>query len=429
MGTNIQEFLERMASEVQPSPVLSQRLVRKARRRRARTIVVGLLTVSLVTAGALYSVRALRAQNTPVPLGPASCSWTVVPSPNLDPSTRFNWLRDVAVVSDQDVWAAGIAYIPEGGGGTRSLLLHWDGTAWSIVPHPAGEADGDLQAVAVSAANDAWAVGYDGNSGLIEHWDGSTWSVVPAEDPGARYWHFFDVVAVTEEDVWAVGNTATGTSGGTLIEHWDGERWSVVPSPSPEPRPLTSNPYASLLSIAARSADDVWAVGQSENVGGNGPSNTLVLHWDGAAWNVVASSDGDGFQEAPYDRLLSVAAAPGLKDVWAVGLAGSKGGFGGKSDRALALYFDGTSWTRTSVPGVWFSSVVSTGPDEALAFGSYSGHAVVERWDGTSWQVEEIPVRGTADLSAGAQAPSGTVWAVGSVTDAGTQETLVLRCA
>jgi hypothetical protein len=37
--------------------------------------------------------------------------------------------------------------------------MHWDGTAWTAVPLPAGVAQ--LRGVAASTADTAWAVGHD----------------------------------------------------------------------------------------------------------------------------------------------------------------------------------------------------------------------------------------------------------------------------
>ena len=60
----------------------------------------------------------------------------------------------------------------------------------------------------------------------------------------------------------------------SLAMHWKGSRWSVVSSPSPD---KSSN---DLFSVTARSANDVWAVGNTSN-------NNLIEHWDGSRWSVV----------------------------------------------------------------------------------------------------------------------------------------------
>src|SRR5204862_547524 len=85
-----------------------------------------------------------------------------------------------------------------------------------------------LSGVAAVSANDIWAVG----GSLIEHWDGSNWSVVPSPSPSAGYSNLYGVAAVSANDVWAVGSSGYDPFQ-TLTEHWNGRSWSVVPSPNP----------------------------------------------------------------------------------------------------------------------------------------------------------------------------------------------------
>jgi len=65
-------------------------------------------------------------------------SWQIVPSPAIDvsQSTFGAKLNAVGAVSATDVWAVG--YGPPLPGEPRfvkrTLIEHWDGTAWSIVP-------------------------------------------------------------------------------------------------------------------------------------------------------------------------------------------------------------------------------------------------------------------------------------------------------
>jgi hypothetical protein len=135
----------------------------------------------------------------------------------------------VASLSASDVWAVGRAdntstpysqYAP--------LILHWNGTTWSVVPG-ATTGTGELWGVAGVAPDDVWAVG---SQALIEHWNGRTWTVAKAPSPACDALHA--VTAIASNDVWAVG--VHGTPGGveqTCIEQWNGSSWSVVPSPNP----------------------------------------------------------------------------------------------------------------------------------------------------------------------------------------------------
>jgi hypothetical protein len=97
-----------------------------------------------------------------------------------------------------------------------ALIEHWDGHVWSIVPSARPSVNdlvvATLYGVASTSATDVWAVGeYStgaANSAftLIEHWNGVRWSIVP--DPAthgqAVLWQ---VSAVSSKDAWAVGGT------------------------------------------------------------------------------------------------------------------------------------------------------------------------------------------------------------------------------
>jgi hypothetical protein len=65
----------------------------------------------------------------------------------------------------------------------RTLIIHWNGTAWKLIPSPDPSAQQDLlQGVAVVNSRYAWAVGYQGTyKTLIERWNGRTWTVVPSQ--------------------------------------------------------------------------------------------------------------------------------------------------------------------------------------------------------------------------------------------------------
>src|SRR5690242_16534021 len=62
-----------------------------------------------------------------------------------------------------------------------------------------------------------------------------SWSTISSPNPGVGNESLYGIAAVSANDVWAVGNTQNNGVGNpqTLIEHWDGTSWSVVPSPNP----------------------------------------------------------------------------------------------------------------------------------------------------------------------------------------------------
>jgi hypothetical protein len=175
----------------------------------------------------------------------------------------------------------------------------------------------------VSASN-VWAVGHTGGSAgtitLATHWTGpgSGWMTVATPNANASN-TLRGLAAVSASDVWAVGSSFKSAFDGssvskTLIEHWNGTAWSIVPSPN------VGAGNNALLAVAARAANDVWAVGYDDDVTGSIPvRKTVVLRWNGAIWSRVASPNagsGDNW-------LTSVVAPAGTTEVWAAGPSAS----------------------------------------------------------------------------------------------------------
>src|SRR3984957_4516587 len=217
-------------------------------------------------------------------------------------------LSGVAATSGGNAWAVG-----RGGPGTRTAVLHWNGTAWTRVPSP-GPAYSSVAGVAVVSAGDAWAVGSTSSrpgryTPLILHWNGTAWKQVPSPNPSADSM-LDDVAATSADDAWAVGTTGTGplTCGSCtpLILHWNGTTWKQVPGPNlPAGRGLDG--------VSAPPADDGWAVGYIPGLAGS----PLILHWNGTTWT-RAPSPSLGHV---YSTLAGVAASS-AHSAWAVGLSG-----------------------------------------------------------------------------------------------------------
>jgi hypothetical protein len=155
-----------------------------------------------------------------------------------------NLLLGVAAVSEDTVWATG-QFITSTGG-TQALIEHWNGHTWNTVsiPIPAGALSSQLASITVISPRNIWAAGsfispsLDNVETLIEHWNGSTWQIVPSPSPVGALSSFFNgISAASKDDAWAVG--ITEDSSGIvhpLIEHWNGSTWRIVPSPSPGPQ-------------------------------------------------------------------------------------------------------------------------------------------------------------------------------------------------
>jgi len=161
-------------------------------------------------------------------------AWTQVPSPS---PGADNQLAGVHMNSATDGWAVG--WESTRLGGNRPLVLHWNGTAWTQVPSPTvGLRNGGSQLMAVSAltGSDAWASGlFTPNSAaegtLLLHWNGTAWTRVTAPSPspggatGGSGLTGVDMVAPA--DVWSAGLTFDGTgTERTLLLRWNGTTWT-----------------------------------------------------------------------------------------------------------------------------------------------------------------------------------------------------------
>jgi hypothetical protein len=293
-------------------------------------------------------------------------------------------------------------------------------------PDPGGtDHNNFLWGVAVLSPCNAWAVGdYDPEQTLIVHWDGAAWTQVPSPDPGTEA-TLRAVSAVSPSDIWAVGQYFDGTALRTLTVHWDGAAWTQVPSPN-----VSGTTIDNLVAVRATSATDVWAVGNYTN--SSNVSQTLILHWNGSAWTLVPSPDpGGSARDQELDSVVGVSA----KNAWAVGFY-YNGGF----DQSIALHWNGTSWKQVKTPdpgsqGTFLFSVRASSPTNAWAVGSsYNGTAdktLIVHWNGSAWKQVKTPNPGGSghsnDLSAAAVTPKGDAWAAGEFATGTGMRTLVLH--
>jgi len=243
-------------------------------------------------------------------------SWSTVPTPVGSGGSK-SIMDGVVAFSPTNAWAVGRSR------GARALVEHWDGTTWSIVPVPdptppakATLASSTLTGISALSPTDIWAVGSYSLGGialtgltLTMHYDGTAWSVVPSPNiPGGTTFNpertvLNAVAAAGHDDVWAVGNifTTDGTNGAakTEVMHWNGVTWRFVPDAAPASTTLLS-------SVTAASPSDVWAVGVNS-----------TEHWNGTTWTSVALPS----TVSASAFLTGTSAAPG--GVWAVGTNGS----------------------------------------------------------------------------------------------------------
>ncbi|MGA7730231.1 MAG: S-layer homology domain-containing protein [Chloroflexia bacterium] len=331
-------------------------------------------------------------------------AWALVPSPS--PGDQSSYLHGVTAISSNDVWAVGM-YHDKVDTTERTLIEHWDGTAWSVVSSPnLGTASNFLLSVEAVSANDVWAVGHYINgavmSTLTQRWDGSAWSVVPSPNVGTGSSYLQDVAVVSGSEVWAVGNYYDGLTPRTLTERWNGTDWSVVPSPN------GSGESNFLFAVDAVASGDVWAAGQYQN---STVGQSLTEHWNGSAWSVVPSPNGVG-----TNNYFEDIAAISSSDIWAVGTHGTL-------FRTLIEHWDGTDWSIVPSPNVgslrnWLYGVAAVASNDVWAVGYYDevpSQTLIEHWDGSAWSIVPSPNVGTDNnyLNSAYAVASNDVWAAG----------------
>jgi hypothetical protein len=147
-------------------------------------------------------------------------AWSVVPSPS--PGNGQITLFGVTAIAPNDAWAVG--FFVEALNQDRpqkTLIEHWDGTSWTVVPSPnVGGPDtqtisNQLRGVIAVSANDVWAFGDTDQFGpskitnLVLHWNGTAWSIVPSPHPNPRHTLIDDVIAggtvIPQGNLWLVG--------------------------------------------------------------------------------------------------------------------------------------------------------------------------------------------------------------------------------
>jgi len=276
---------------------------------------------------------------------------------------------------------------------------------WGSVPsRDRGDQSSALLGIDVVGADDVWAVGeYNAEDfqttrrrTLAQHWDGDRWRLVRTPNPsfeGIDFANLEGVSGVASDDVWAVGhgNDFATLRSRTLVEHWDGARWRKVKSPNPAGPALPNELHA----VLARSADEVWAVGERGS-----PARALILQFDGDRWRVVDNSCGGG--------LRGITGIPGTSTLWAVG-------------ENTTCFFDGEEWSSVPQPGFPdLEDVSATSATDVWAVGFEvscepkfcSSRSVIQRWNGSQWGDVDHPI--ASQLGGVHVVAADDVWAVGT---------------
>ncbi|MGO9876617.1 MAG: hypothetical protein ACLPVY_22820 [Acidimicrobiia bacterium] len=403
-------------------------------------------------------------------------SWSVVASPNPDPSSDENGLTGVACPSSTSCFAVGTnASVTSPG-----PIEHWNGTTWSIVIHPmpfglGHSALGDV--ACVGATGTCFAVGgYETATGtsetlieqptatgwtvmaspnpsgatasglgglscpsttlcfavgastiksvgktLVERWNGTAWSIVVSPNRPSGSSGLSSISCTNATNCMAVGNF---NGGQTLTERWDGSTWTIVPSPNYTLQPPFVSRTDFLSSVACTSANSCFAVGSDEQIpGGNGlgsKGSTLIERWDGSTWTIVPSPNPGQLNG------LSSVSCPNANSCYAVGFSYPMAFATGYS---LIAHWNGTTWAHVASanpPSVHATNLVGVScstPTSCVAVGSDAPNhwsTLIETLAGTHWSIVSNPNPAGAVnsyLSAVSCASTPSCYAVGTSTN------------
>jgi hypothetical protein len=260
-------------------------------------------------------------------------AWSQAPVPNLG---RINY---ISATSATDVWAS-----------ADCGLLHWNGQAWVTVPYAPGPGPQDqLGAIAADGAGDAWATGstYDSATGAaqayVERWNGSQWQVVATPGLGDSY-QFDAVAARGPNDVWVTGvrYADDSQSDQLLLLHWDGHTWKRLPAPA------TGLPEIFDEKALVNGPDNAWLVGWGNPTPDSDDRLPVILHWNGKNWATSPAPSGPG---ELYDITETTGGLRTVGDTYSPDAT---------SYGMYSLRRSGTSWLNTPVPATGAGSVFGT---------------------------------------------------------------------
>jgi hypothetical protein len=191
---------------------------------------------------------------------------------------------------------------------------------WTVTP--TGPENAVLY-TAEQAGDSVWSVGINlepGKDGSLKfhplavRWDGKSWQQTKQPVPDGR---LDDVLAKSANDVWAVGATENGAESRPVLQHWTGKAWNLISTP-------TDSPEENAQYTAVSKQGNGLLIGRYGD-------QTSVLRYAGGKWQELPR---EGLQHIGYIDDLAVVNG---KEIWAAGIGG------------VARY-DGTRWTKVKLP-------------------------------------------------------------------------------
>jgi hypothetical protein len=238
-------------------------------------------------------------------------SWTQVAFPGLSDE------RVIAAkaTSPTNVWAFT-------DGLTRSRALRWNGRSWSVA-RSFGQLIGG--AVVLSRTN-VWVFGeptFPGSGLGAWHYNGHGWTKVSSGKGLAGG------TALSASSIWSFDRSS--------VAHWNGRTWkrtSVANLLPPRLKPTGLNDPG-VTAIYARSASNVWALGDGNDEDDGGP--IVILHYNGHAWSRATRLGFGGY------GVLGQIAPAGPSGLWIPNP-------GPESSRSELLHYAGGRLTAAALP-------------------------------------------------------------------------------
>lgn len=280
---------------------------------------------------------------------------------------------------------------------------------WQPTPiaNPAGATHAIVRDIAVSPTGERYAVGHfsalvNGSNqtySMFHVWTpdgngGGSWALVsspsPTACPSCTYATFDAVTVVAPDDIWAAGGKRVQAPDGFLgtqvfVARWNGSSWTVMNTP------LTSGGSGShIADIVAVSPDDIWFFGEQAGTFPNGGQSTaaLAMHWDGSSFSIV-TTPFPGIGTPGFG--LEAGSALSTDEIWAVGGGSDGDPLGGKT---YIIRWNGSSWQKidSPAPGTFnrLYDVIAIASDDVWVVGDYfvAGQTYFPfflHWDGSSF--------------------------------------------
>ena len=343
------------------------RNIERARRNQRRDLwrrlgALAAVLLLIASSALLFSRISSRGQtNRPTPTA----------SPAITPTVPYlgNWadvvpaqatILDVAVVSQDDIWAAGLTGTDHG---IETLLVHYDGARWQVSPDTFDGAQ--LYSISMVSATDGWAAGSTNGTPFMLHYTSGHWRDATASiDTGALRDHKIILTSVrmaTATSGWALGQGDQAPQHSTQVLQYikvgSTYRW--------EPSEVLIGGTLNALSVV--SDHEAWMVGQNglkiiilrvTITHPNNDPNSIVTSWDSHSWETFGAGN------------LTSVSMRSSTDGWA-------GGSGSVGEGAL-FHWDGTQWKRVGIPSVFeqpgsVQGIIATGANAAWVYGEFTG--------------------------------------------------------